>query len=103
MNLLKYSLLRLLLMVLVFCLCFYLLNISIILSIIFAAIIAFAIGYLAFPKLNDAAAADLNKFLGRRPKSQKKSVEAENQEFEDAYVDSNVEVLETEDPASKRA
>lgn len=95
MNLLKYSLLRLVLIALAFFVCYYF-GVGLILSIIFAAIIGFAVAYLAFPKLNDAAAADFNAMLKRRSSKKKKTVEDENQAFEDAYVDSNVEVLEPE-------
>lgn len=82
-------------MAIAFVVCYYL-GVSVILSVLFAAIIAFAIGYLAFPRMNDAAAADFNRLLKRRSARAKKSVEEENQAFEDAYVDSNVEVLESE-------
>lgn len=90
-------------MVAVFCLCFYLFNIATIFSIIFAALIAFATTYLAFPRLKDAAAADLMHLTKRRPHKEKKNLEAENQAIEDAYVDANLDVLDPEPPASKRA
>lgn len=95
MNLLKYSLLRLTLMVAAFYACLFV-NVNIIFSIIFAAIIGFAIAYLAFPRLHTAASADLRNLFRRKPGTKKKSLEEENQEIEDAYVEANLQSLPTE-------
>lgn len=75
-------------MVLVFVVCLYL-NVGLIFSGLFAILIAFAVAYLAFPRLHSAASADVDGWLHRRraTKKPKKSVEAENRSVEDEYVD----------------
>lgn len=65
MNFLKYSLLRLLLSAAAFFASYYF-GVGFILSIIFGAIIGFAVCYLAFPRLHNAAASDFNRII-RRP------------------------------------
>lgn len=85
MNLLKYSLLRLGLMLAVFVLCYWL-GIGLIFSGLFAILLAFAVAYLVFPGLHLAAGADLRKLLGSI-KVRKNRVEEENREIEDQYVD----------------
>lgn len=82
MNFLKYSLLRLLFSAAAFFASYYF-GVGFILAIIFGALIGFAICYLAFPRLHDAAAADFNRMIRRKNKPKKTSVEDENQAIED--------------------
>ncbi|MGV3102703.1 DUF4229 domain-containing protein [Rothia sp. 32237D007AR] len=81
MNFLKYSLLRLLISAAAFFASYYF-GVGFILAIIFGAIIGFAICYLAFPRLHDAAATDFNRMIYRKKKPTT-SLEAENQALED--------------------
>ncbi|WP_421083315.1 hypothetical protein [Rothia nasimurium] len=65
MNFLKYSLLRLLFSAAAFFASYYF-GAGLILSIICGAVIGFAVCYLAFPRLHDAAAADFNRIIRRK-------------------------------------
>lgn len=87
MNFLKYSLLRFGLMIVVFLLCMWL-NVGLILSGVFAILIAFAVSYLAFPKLHVAAGQDMQRWFSKRRKDAplKKAV-AEDTEIEDEYAE----------------
>ena len=87
MNFLKYSLLRFGLMIVVFLLCMWL-NVGLILSGVFAILIAFAVSYLAFPKLHVAAGQDMQRWFSKHRKDtpQKKAV-AEDTEIEDEYAE----------------
>ncbi|GGH61038.1 hypothetical protein GCM10007359_09830 [Rothia aerolata] len=72
-------------MVVVFAICWYF-NIGIIFSGLFAIIIAFAVSYLGFPRLHDAAGADMARWFKRKPRT-KTTAEEENRLAEDSYVD----------------
>ncbi|WP_237189757.1 DUF4229 domain-containing protein [Rothia nasimurium] len=81
MNFLKYSLLRLALSAAAFFASYYV-GAGLILSIICGALIGFAICYLAFPRLHDAAAADFNRLIRR--KKPKATPADEDSAYEDA-------------------
>lgn len=85
MNFLKYSLLRLGILVALFVLCLYL-GLGLVFSGIAAVIAAFAICYIFFPKLHYAAGQDFHRFISRSPKPQNR-VALEDQEYEDSYTD----------------
>ncbi|MDY3048943.1 MAG: hypothetical protein SOR40_04120 [Rothia sp. (in: high G+C Gram-positive bacteria)] len=85
MNFFKYSSLRLAFSAAAFFASYYL-GVGLILAIIFGALIGFAVCYLAFPRLHDAAAADFNRLL--KPKK-KQSLEEENQALEDQLDEEN--------------
>lgn len=85
MNFLKYSLLRLGILVALFVLCLYL-GLGLVFSGIDAVIAAFAICYIFFPKLHYAAGQDFHRFISRSPKPQNR-VALEDQEYEDSYTD----------------
>ncbi|MDO4916417.1 MAG: DUF4229 domain-containing protein [Rothia sp. (in: high G+C Gram-positive bacteria)] len=86
MNFLKYSILRLLLLVIAFYVCYWL-NVGLILSGIFAVLIAFAISYLAFPRLHVAAGEDLQRWFGKRKKNRNKVAASEDTAVEDDFAD----------------
>lgn len=96
MNLLKYSLLRFALMIVVFLICIYF-NTGLAVAAIAAVLIAFAIAYLAFPRLHVAAGKDLARLVKKR-KPRTDTVEAQNQAIEDDYVDSQGDILDPYDP-----
>lgn len=81
MNFLKYSLLRLSLVALAFFASYYI-GVGLYLSAICGVIIGFAVCYLAFPRLHNAAAGDFNRLLKRKP-PQKAAVAEEDQSIED--------------------
>ncbi|MBS6029222.1 MAG: DUF4229 domain-containing protein [Kocuria sp.] len=85
MNFLKYSLLRLGILVALFVLCLYL-GLGLVFSGIAAVIAAFAVCYIFFPKLHYAAGQDFHRFISRSPKPQNR-VALEDQEYEDSYTD----------------
>ncbi|MDN5631573.1 DUF4229 domain-containing protein [Glutamicibacter protophormiae] len=85
MNFLKYSLLRLGILVALFVLCLYL-GLGLVFSGIAAVIAAFAICYIFFPKLHYAAGQDFHRLISRSPKPQNR-VALEDQEYEDSYTD----------------
>ncbi|CAL8899395.1 DUF4229 domain-containing protein [Kocuria varians] len=85
MNFLKYSLLRLGILIAFFLVCLYL-GLGLVFSGIAAVIAAFAICYIFFPKLHYAAGQDFHRFISRSPKPQNR-VALEDQEFEDSYTD----------------
>ncbi|ORC24307.1 MULTISPECIES: DUF4229 domain-containing protein [Rothia] len=85
MNFLKYSLLRLLFSAAAFFASYYV-GVGFILAIIFGAIIGFAVCYLAFPRLHDAAAADFNRIIRRKNKPR---AAAEDEAVEDALDEQN--------------
>jgi len=84
-NFLKYSLLRLGILVALFVLCLYL-GLGLVFSGIAAVIAAFAVCYIFFPKLHYAAGQDFHRFISRSPKPQNR-VALEDQEYEDSYTD----------------
>ncbi|GEC99039.1 hypothetical protein KVA01_11940 [Kocuria varians] len=81
----KYSLLRLGILIAFFLVCLYL-GLGLVFSGIAAVIAAFAICYIFFPKLHYAAGQDFHRFISRSPKPQNR-VALEDQEFEDSYTD----------------
>lgn len=85
MNFLKYSLLRLGILVALFLL-FMLLGLGLLFSGIAAVVAAFAVCYIFFPKLHYAAGQDFHRFIARSPKPTNR-VELEDQEIEDSYTD----------------
>lgn len=86
-NFLKYSLVRVGLMVLAFMLC-RLVDVNVILSALFAVLIAFAISYLAFPRLHDAASDDIHRIFRRRNSAKpSESQRVQDTAEEDAYAD----------------
>ena len=85
MNFLKYSLLRLGILVVLFLL-FMLLGLGLGFSGIAAVVAAFAICYIFFPTLHYAAGQDFHRFIARSPKPTNR-VELEDQEIEDSYTD----------------
>ena len=85
MNFLKYSLLRLGILIAFFLVCLYL-GLGLVFSGIAAVIAVFAICYIFFPKLHYAAGQDFHRFISRSPKPQNR-VALEDQEFEDSYTD----------------
>ncbi|WP_181954164.1 DUF4229 domain-containing protein [Kocuria coralli] len=87
MNFLKYSTLRLGLLVLAFVLGLWL-RLGILLSGLTSIIIAFAVCYIFFPKLHIAASQDLNRLFSRTPRIRRDSLGDEDAEIEDAYADS---------------
>jgi hypothetical protein len=84
-NFLKYSLLRLVVLVLAFLLCLWL-GVGIVLSGIAAVAISFAVSYLFFPRLHTAAGEEFHRWTARAPRPQNR-VALEDQAVEDAYVD----------------
>ena len=85
MNFLKYSLLRLGILVVLFLL-FMLLGLGLVFSGIAAVVAAFAICYIFFPTLHYAAGQDFHRFIARSPKPTNR-VELEDPEIEDSYTD----------------
>ena len=85
MNFVKYSLLRLGILVVLFLLCMYL-GLGLVFSGIAAVVAAFAICYIFFPTLHYAAGQDFHRFIARSPKPTNR-VELEDQEIEDSYTD----------------
>lgn len=100
MNFLKYSALRLGLLILVFALGLWL-RLGILMAGLTAIIIAFAVCYIFFPKLHVAASQDLNRWISRTPKIRKDTLANEDEEAEDAYVESveSGESAESVEPA----
>ena len=86
MNFVKYSLLRLGILVVLFLL-FMLMGLGMVFSGIAAVLAAFAICYIFFPKLHYAAGQDFHRFVSRTPKPANR-VALEDQEIEDSYTDS---------------
>ncbi|WP_129657441.1 DUF4229 domain-containing protein [Rothia uropygialis] len=87
MNFLYYTLLRFGMMTVVFVVCLFL-KTGVVLAGVFAILIAFAVSYLAFPKLHNAASRDFGRFWKKiRGKRTKKTVGDEDVEVEDQYVD----------------
>ncbi|WP_129359113.1 MULTISPECIES: DUF4229 domain-containing protein [Micrococcaceae] len=87
MNFLYYTLLRFGMMAVVFVVCLFL-KTGLVLAGVFAILIAFAVSYLAFPKLHNAASRDFGRFWQKiRGKRVKKTVGDEDVEVEDQYVD----------------
>lgn len=84
-NFLKYSLLRLAVLVLAFLLSMWL-GVGLVLSGIAAVAISFAVSYLFFPRLHAAAGEELHRWAARAPRPRNR-VALEDQEAEDAYVD----------------
>jgi hypothetical protein len=84
-NFLKYSLLRLAVLVLVFLVCTAL-DVGLILSGIAAVAVSFAVSYLFFPRLHAAAGEEFRRWTARAPKPSNR-VALEDQAVEDAYVD----------------
>lgn len=86
-NFLYYTLLRFGVMAVVFVVCLFL-KTGLVLAGVFAILIAFAVAYLAFPKLHNAASQDVGRFWRKvRGRRTKKTVEDENVEVEDRFVD----------------
>ena len=85
MNFLKYSLLRLGILIVVFVIAMYV-GAGLILSGIAAVVAAFAICYIFFPKLHLAASQDFHRWIDRSPKPQNR-VAMEDQEIEDSYTE----------------
>ncbi|WP_369060507.1 hypothetical protein [Kocuria rhizophila] len=85
MNFVKYSLLRLGILVVLFLL-FMLAGLGLVFSGIAAVLAAFAICYIFFPKLHYAAGQDFHRFISRSPKPANR-VALEDQEIEDTYTD----------------
>ena len=85
MNFLKYSLLRLGILIVVFVISMYV-GAGLILSGIAAVVAAFAICYIFFPKLHYAAGQDFHRWISRTPKPTNR-VALEDQEIEDSYTD----------------
>ena len=81
MNFVKYSLLRLGILVVLFLL-FMLAGLGLVFSGIAAVLAAFAICYIFFPKLHYAAGQDFHRFISRSPKPANR-VALEDQEIED--------------------
>ena len=88
MKFLLYTLVRFGIMAVVFVVCVYL-QTGLVLAGLFAVLIAFAVSYLAFPKLHAGASRDFGRFWekirGRR--KPKRTLEDANVEIEDRYVD----------------
>jgi len=84
-NFVKYSLLRLGILVVLFLL-FMLAGLGLVFSGIAAVLAAFAICYIFFPKLHYAAGQDFHRFISRSPKPANR-VALEDQEIEDTYTD----------------
>lgn len=85
MNFLKYSLLRLAILVVVFVVCLYV-GAGLILSGIAAVVAAFAVCYLFFPKLHLAASQDFHRWIDRSPRP-KNRVALEDEAIEDSYTE----------------
>lgn len=86
MNFLKYSALRLGLLIAVFVVGVWL-RLGLVFAGITAIIIAFAICYIFFPRLHIAASQDVRRWISRTPKIAKDSLGTEDAQAEDAYVD----------------
>ncbi|RLY94313.1 hypothetical protein CWC38_07265 [Kocuria tytonicola] len=86
MNFVKYSLLRLGILVVLFLL-FMLVGLGMVFSGIAAVLAAFAICYIFFPRLHYAAGQDFHRMISRSPKPANR-VALEDQEIEDSYTDS---------------
>lgn len=91
MNFLKYSALRLGLLILVFALGLWL-RLGILFAGAAAIIIAFAVCYIFFPKLHIGASQDLARWISRSPKIRKDTLADEDANVEDSYVDSSDQV-----------
>lgn len=90
MNFLKYSALRVALLVIVFALGLWL-RLGILFAGLAAIVIAFAVCYIFFPKLHVAASQDLNRWISRSPKIRRDSLQDQDAEAEDTYVESTDE------------
>ena len=86
MNFVKYSLLRLGILVVLFLL-FMLVGLGMVFSGIADVLAAFAICYIFFPTLHYAAGQDFHRMISRSPKPANR-VALEDQEIEDSYTDS---------------
>ena len=85
MNFLKYSLLRLGILIVVFVICLSV-GAGLILSGIAAVVAAFAICYLFFPKLHLAASQDFHRWIDRSPRPRNR-VALEDEAIEDSYTE----------------
>lgn len=85
MNFLKYSLLRLGILIVVFVVCLYI-GAGLILSGIAAVVAAFAICYLFFPKLHLAAGQDFHRWIDRSPRPRGRAA-LEDEAIEDSYTE----------------
>lgn len=85
MNFLKYSLLRLGILIVVFVICLYI-GAGLIVSGIAAVVAAFAICYLFFPKLHLAASQDFHRWIDRSPKPRSRAA-LEDEAIEDSYTE----------------
>ena len=85
MNFLKYSLVRLGILIAVFVIAVYV-GAGLILSGIAAVVAAFAICYIFFPKLHLAASQDFHRWIDRSPKPTNR-VAMEDQDIEDSYTE----------------
>lgn len=102
MNFLKYSALRLGLLILVFALGLWL-RLGILFAGVAAIIIAFAVCYIFFPKLHIGASQDLARWISRSPKIRKDTLADEDANVEDSYVDSSDQVeINTGENAERR-
>ena len=90
MNLFKYTLLRLGLVVVLFYL-FMLIDAGIFIAGPAAILCAFALAYIFFPNLHAAASADMRKIFKRAPTIKNKD-EAENRTLEDQLVEEHKNV-----------
>lgn len=90
MNLFKYTLLRLGLVVVLFYL-FMLIDAGIFIAGTAAILCAFALAYIFFPNLHAAASADMRKIFKRAPTIKNKD-ETENRTLEDQLVDEHKKV-----------
>ena len=84
MNFLKYSLLRLAILLAVFVLCMAVGG-GLVLSGVAAVVAAFAICYIFFPTLHLAASQDFHRWIDRSPRPQNRRA-LEDQEIEDSYT-----------------
>lgn len=101
MAFLKYSLIRLALLVPLFAL-FVFLGIGVLWAAIFAGLIAFAISYLFFQKQRDAATAAMRERFSGRAKPIRSALEIEDAAVEDRLVDENPAVTVKNDRRPKQ-
>lgn len=85
MNFLKYSLLRLGILIVVFVISVSV-GAGLILSGIAAVVAAFAICYIFFPKLHLAASQDFHRWIDRSPKPRNRAA-LQDQDIEDSYTE----------------
>ncbi|MDO4253887.1 MAG: DUF4229 domain-containing protein [Kocuria sp.] len=98
MNFLKYSALRLGLLIVVFVLGLWL-RLGIVFAGATSIVIAFAICYIFFPRLHTAAGQDLRRWVSRSPKLRKDSLAAEDAAAEDSSVEAADSIgIDTGDP-----